>query len=240
MHRLLSAIFCCLLPSATAFSLTPQRTISTTRISRLNAAPTTESCSSSDITQDQYNNLMRWFRSKSDKSYISPKFSIGPSPAGGYGAFASQDLEKGELLLRIPRTSCLTLDDVFNDVDVGPSFQKLMEQAGPGSDTVIMAGYLAKEYLMMEEYRRRLKEVEEGSSIDASAQKRLEGIKFGPYLQSLPWQAGVNAQDHVLFWEDEEVERLLKGSLAYDDAIEIRNSVSLINFIPLLLVWRLN
>lgn len=171
---------------------------------------------------------MKWFQSKSDKSYVSPKFSIGPSPAGGYGAFASQDLDKGELLLRIPRTCCLTLDDIFKDVDVGPSFQKLMEQAGPGSDTVIMAGYLAKEYLIMEEYRRRLKEVEEGASIDASAQKRLEGIKFGPYLQSLPWQAGVNAQDHVLFWEDEEVERLLKGSLAYDDAIEIRNSVRLI------------
>jgi len=37
----------------------------------------------------------------------------------------------------------------------------------------------------------------------------------------------VNAQEHVLFWEDEDVEALLKGSLAYDDAIEIRSTVSI-------------
>ena len=100
-----------------------------------------------------------------------------------------------------------------------------MEQAGPGSDTVVLAGYLAKEYLLMEEYQRRLQEVQDGSSIDASAQKRLDGIKFGPYLRSLPWKAGVNSQDHVLFWEEEDVETLLKGSLAYEDAVELRNSV---------------
>ena len=110
-------------------------------------------------------------------------------------------------------------------MEVGPSLKKLMEQAGPGSDTVVLAGYLAKEYLLMEEYQRRLQEVQDGSSIDASAQKRLDGIKFGPYLQSLPWKVGVNSQDHVLFWEEGDVETLLKGSLAYEDAIELRNSV---------------
>lgn len=120
------------------------------------------------------------------------------------------------------------MDDVFSDVEIGSELQKLAEAAGPGSDTVVMAGYLAKEYLVMKEYARRAKEVQDGSSIDASAVKRLEKIKFGPYLESLPWESGVNSQDHVLFWSEDEVESLLKGSLAYEDALEIRNSVSTI------------
>jgi hypothetical protein len=180
-----------------------------------------------DITQHQYDNLITWFQTKHERAYISPKFDIAPSPIGGYGAFASRDVQQGELLLRIPRSCCVTLDDAFNDVECGSSFQKLMEQAGPGSDTVIIAGYLAKEYLLMKEYEKRVTEVQDGVSIDASAKKRLSSVKFGPYLESLPWKVGVNSQDHVLFWEEGEVEDLLKGSLAYDDAVEIRSSVSL-------------
>lgn len=46
------------------------------------------------------------------------------------------------------------------------------------------------------------------------------------YLKSVPWkQGGELGQDHVLFWTDEEVERLLGGSLAYDDAVLIRKTV---------------
>jgi len=182
--------------------------------------------SSSDITQDTYDDLLKWFVSKNEQSVISSKLAIQPSPSGGYGAFASSDLSKGEILLRIPKSCCVTLTDVFNDVDCGPAFKQLFEQAGPGTDTVVIAGYLAKEYLLSQEYERRLKEVDDGTSVDASAKKRLESVKFGPYLRSLPWRAGVNSQEHVLFWEEENVDVLLKGSLAYDDAVEIRSSVS--------------
>jgi len=213
---------CCFLPTILAFT-GPHQTATITSLQTLHA--TSSPVSNDDITQEQYNSLTNWFTNKSPRAYISPKFSIAPSPAGGYGAFASQDVSAGELLLRIPRSVCLTLDDVFNDVECGNQFKKLMEEAGPGSDTVIIAGYLAKEYLLMQEYEMRLKDVLGGSSIDASAQKRFESVKFGPYLRSLPWRVGVNSQDHVLFWEEEDVERLLEGSLAYEDAIEIRNSV---------------
>jgi len=41
-------------------------------------------------------------------------------------------------------------------------------------------------------------------------------------LRTLPWERGINAQEHVLFWEDGDVDALLKGSLAYADAVEIR------------------
>jgi hypothetical protein len=57
--------------------------------------------------------------------------------------------------------------------------------------------------------------------------RRLGWIKFAPYLRTLPWERGVNAQEHVLFWEDEDVEALLGGSLAYKDAVETRATVKL-------------
>lgn len=180
-------------------------------------------------SQNKYDNLIQWFLSSSDESYISPKIAIRPSTrgglaTGGYGAFANDDFEDGELLLRIPRVCCVTLDDALNDTECGPSFKNLMEKAGPGSDTVVLAGYMAKEYLLMKEYDRRLKAGEKDD--DNSEMRRLSKIKFAPYFRTLPWERGVNAQEHVLFWENSDVDALLKGSLAYDDAIETRSTVS--------------
>ena len=187
--------------------------------------PPTKSTSTS---KDRYDDLLPWFLSTGENSYISPKFEIRPSTrgglaTGGYGAFASDDLSEGELLLRIPRECCVTLDDALNDNECGSAFRKLMEQAGPGSDTVILAGYLAKEYLLLKEFDRR---VEEGATAeDDSEMRRLSKIKFGPYMRTLPWERGINAQEHVLFWSNDYVDSLLKGSLAYGDAIEIISTV---------------
>jgi len=126
--------------------------------------------------------------------------------------------------MKIPRKCCVTLDDALNDNECGAAFQGLMKKAGPGSETVILAGYLAKEYLLLQEYERR---IAEGSSPDDDSEmRRLSKIKFGPYLRTLPWKRGVNAQEHVLFWDNDYVDTLLKGSLAYEDAVEIRSSVS--------------
>jgi hypothetical protein len=105
--------------------------------------------------------------------------------------------------------------------------RKLRREAGPGSDTVCIAAYIAKQYLVLQEYKSQVELVEEGSLMDGAAKRRLENVKFKEYLESLPWKAGVNGQDHVLFWSEEDVEELLVGSLAYEDAVEIRNSVSL-------------
>ena len=202
--------------------------------SRLPALPRTQLFATAvdappTTSKDKYDNLIQWFLSSNEKSYISPKVDIRPSTrgglaTGGYGTFASDDLPKGELLLRIPRDCCVTLDDALNDMECGPAFQKLMEQAGPGADTVVIAGYLAKEYLLLKEYDRRLKAGEKAD--DNAEMRRLSKIKFAPYLRTLPWERGVNAQEHVLFWEDGDVDSLLKGSLAYDDAVETRSTVS--------------
>lgn len=187
---------------------------------------------------NKYDELIQWFLSSSDKSYLSSKVEFRPSTrggliTGGYGTFTNDDLVDGELLLRIPRNCCVTLDDALTDVECGSAFQKLLERFGPGSDTVVLAGYLAKEYLLLKEYDRR---IQDGAVSDDGTpeMRRLSNIKFSPYLRTLPWERGVNAQEHVLFWEDEDVESLLKGSLAYDDAIEIRSTVSILETISTL------
>jgi hypothetical protein len=57
--------------------------------------------------------------------------------------------------------------------------------------------------------------------------RRLANIKFATYLRTLPWGRGFNAQEHVLFWKDQDVDALLKNSLAYEDATEIRSTVKM-------------
>lgn len=177
-----------------------------------------------------YVDLVRWFLLTDERSYISSKIDFRPSTRGGfalggYGAFVHENVNEGELLLRVPRTCCITLDDALNDIECGVGFRKLLE-TGPGADTVVIAGYLAKEYLLLKEYDRRLKA---GDSSDANnaEMRRLSNIKFSPYLRTLPWERGINAQEHVLFWEDGDVDALLKGSLAYADAVETRATVKL-------------
>ena len=176
--------------------------------------------------KSRYNDLKDWLLS-ADESYISPKLEIRPSTIGnyGYGAFAGEDIDEGETLLKVPKGCCVTLEDALEDGECGPSFQNLMKKAGPGSETVILAAYLAKEYLLLKEFDRRISEG--ATADDDSEMRRLANIKFAPYLRTLPWGRGVNAQEHVLFWKDEDVDALLKGSLAYKDATETRATVKM-------------
>jgi len=99
---------------------------------------------------------------------------------------------------------------------------------------VLIAGWIAKEHLIAREYA----DADAASSISSSAgavsvrttassssiaANRV--IKHLPYLESIPWSRGTLGQDHVLFWSNDEVETLLEGSVAYDDAILIRDTV---------------
>mmetsp|Transcript_29229 Transcript_29229/g.43632 ORF Transcript_29229/g.43632 Transcript_29229/m.43632 type:complete len:378 (-) Transcript_29229:17-1150(-) len=180
--------------------------------------------------QIRYADLKDWLLSGTDDSFISPKLDIRPSTrgglaTGGYGAFAGEDIDEGEILLKIPVAKCVTLQDALEDLECGPSFANLLKKAGPGSDTVVIAGYLAKEYLLLKEFDRRISEG--ATADDDSEMRRLANIKFAAYLRTLPWGRGVNAQEHVLFWKDEDVDALLEGSLAYKDATETRATVKM-------------
>ena len=74
-------------------------------------------------SKDKYDDLIQWLLTSNEKSYIASNVEIRPSTrgglaTGGYGMFASEDLTEGELLLRIPRNCCVTLDDALNDDDI--------------------------------------------------------------------------------------------------------------------------
>lgn len=163
--------------------------------------------SAETTAESKYDNLITWLQSRDAE--VNSKIEIKPSPlGGGFGAFVTESVEENELLFTVPRQACLTLKDAMEDPKCGDAFAKLIERAGPGGNTVVMAGYMAKEYLIMQE--------------DESA---ADECRFGPYFMTLPWERWINNQEHVLFWSDEDVESYLKGSLSYKEAGELREEV---------------
>lgn len=154
---------------------------------------------------EQYNNLISWLESF-PTAYVLPSLRIAPSDRGGYGAFATESIPKGTKLYSIPREACITSDVVLGDEDCGEIFQELMKKAGPGSFTVALSGYLAKEFL----------KGKAGSE-----------TKYGPYLDTLPWKRGWNGQEHILFWSEEDISLYLKESLCYKESTDLRAEVKI-------------
>lgn len=159
---------------------------------------------------DFHNDLLAWLETNK-LTYINPKFKILPSQLGGYGGFCSSSpekiMKKNEMILCIPRELCITFDDALNDPKCGDAFQFIKEYQLPDWELMLVAGWAAKEYLM-------------GGLMEDKS-----NIKHWPYLNSIPWKRGELDQEHVLFWSDEEVETLLEGSFAYEDAQLIRSRV---------------
>jgi hypothetical protein len=161
----------------------------------------------------KYEDLLLWL--KNIKAEVSDKLKIEPSSrGGGYGAFVTEAVEKGELLFTVPREACITLQDAKDDSECGSTFQKVMEKAGPGGNTVVMAGFMAKEQL------KALEDVKQGKDM-------METSFFGPYLATLPWDRGDNNQEHTLYWSQEDMDTYLKGSMCYDEAMALRAEVDL-------------
>jgi hypothetical protein len=164
-----------------------------------------------NIDGSKYEDLLEWV--KSNGGEINDKIDIKRSSQGcGYGAFVTSSVEEDELLFSVPRQACLTLDPATSDEKFGKAFTNLIEKVGPGGNTVVMAGYMAKEYLLLKEDLKNGK--------DATS-------KWGPYFQTLPWERGVNNQEHILFWTDDKIEELLKGSMCYNEARSLRDEVAL-------------
>jgi len=154
------------------------------------------------VEKSKYDDLITWLRSKD--ADVSDKIFIQQSSFGnGCGAFVSEEVKEGDILFTVPRDACVTMKDVTTDPACGKAFSSAIEDAGPGGNTVAMAAYLAKEYLVSLE----------------------QEVEFGPYLQTLPWKRGVNNQEHVLFWSDQGVEAL-RGSFCYDDINRLRSDIA--------------
>jgi len=179
-------------------------------------------------TSTIHTNLISWLK-QHPTTYISSKFTIKPSTLGGYGAFVTTNsFQKDELILRIPRNECcVTYNDALNDTKCGESFRKLIYgNRIPSWGMILISGWIAKEYMIDCEYNDNdvASSIQQGISNNSSNNSNRR--KHTPYLQSLPWyQGGKLQQEHILFWTDDEIETLLKGSKAYNDAMLIRKTV---------------
>ncbi len=171
------------------------------------------------VKLEKYASFLEWLRASG--ATVHESLEIDKSSSAGYGAFLLQDVQEGELLFSIPRNLCVTIEKATssNDDDgtFGDGLSTIVEKAGPGGSTVAMAGYLAKEYILMVLERRD----------PSKATKSNSDSFWGPYMELLPWKRGINNQEHVLFWNDRKIEELLRGSMCYSEAKNLREEVAL-------------
>ena len=185
----------------------------TKRCSSLSLSSTTTSANGAPgtSTPEKYGRLIEWIKSK--EGVISEKIEIRPSSrGGGYGAFVTEPINEGDVLFTVPRSACLTLEDATEDPECGEKMKKLIEKAGPGADTAVMAGYMAKEYLEL------LEDIKNDNEKES---------RWGPYFQTLPWKRGDNEQEHILFWSEDMIDSLLAGSVCYEEANGLTSEVDL-------------
>ena len=176
---------------------------------------------SNNDNNNKYVRLLDWLSTHHDAT-ISDKIVVQPSASGnGYGAFVTEAVAADELLFTVPRSACVTLDRALQDVLLGEGLQALVAAAGPGGNTVALAGYLAKERVAQN------KKQQQEASDETAASVTLTATSYGPYLDTLPWARGLNNQEHILFWADEEIESKLKGSQCYGEALDLRQEVNL-------------
>ena len=193
-------------PLVTAFLVrtTPRRLLTHGSSSSLSAEPPSRIPIGPPVVADnpaKYDDLLSWLR---DCATVNDKVTLAESKCGGgFGAFVQDAVEKDEVLFEIPRSLCMTVEDALGDVELGEPMAKLIEKAGPGANTVALAGFIAKERLMGDD------------------------SLYAPYLETLPWERFVNSQEHILYWTDEQVEQLLKDSMGYDEVLGLRKEVDL-------------
>jgi len=189
------------------------------------------------VKPEKYAALLEWLASNG--ATLHESLDIRPSSQGeqaGYGVFVDRPVQQGELLFSIPRTLCVTIEKATSSVDddgaFGDGLQTLIDTAGPGGSTVAMAGYMAKEYILMvlDEKDRELAENSSSSSssnTNTNTDTNTNTNRWGPYMELLPWKRGINNQEHILFWNEAKIEELLRGSLCYTEARNLRREVSL-------------
>ena len=125
--------------------------------------------------------------------------SIGPSTysGGGQGLFVTRDVAQGEVLLTIPESNVISVEDAWQDEELGDAFCFLTDEGGAGGKMASLMGFVAKEMLKKEE------------------------SYWHPYLCMLPKQS--SQSDHVLWWSNDEIEFLLAGSNVHGKVVALRS-----------------
>lgn len=139
--------------------------------------------------------------------------SIAKSKIGhGHGLYTTMPLAANSVAFVIPRSKCITLDDVKSHPDLGKVLTIMLEDLGEEEGPIAsLSAFLASEML-----REQCAEWEEDPSLSGP---------YADYVHILPTGRAVSEQDHVLWWSDEEVQRLFEGGAAYDKAMALRDWV---------------
>lgn len=139
---------------------------------------------------------------------VAPSRILGDDVFCGNGLFCTRSVSMHELLFSIGPTNdaIISLQTATKDVDCGEDFREIAELGKGGSQTVALAGWLAKTRIC--------------DLIDGDRPTDDFGVA---YVRALPWSP--EDQDHVIWWRQDEADRLLDGSIMYEEATLIRTEV---------------
>jgi hypothetical protein len=160
------------------------------------------------IPQEHYNSLLQSTLPVSHRDLFIAKSKLGH----GHGLYTAIPLAAKSVVFVIPLSKCITLDDVRSHPDLGKVLTIMQEDLGEEEGAIAsLSAFLASEML-----REQCAEWEEDPSLSGP---------FADYIKILPTGRAVSEQDHVLWWSDEEVERLFGGGAAFDKAVALREWV---------------
>jgi len=158
------------------------------------------------IPQEKYDALLQ-------STLPDTQVSISKSTIGhGHGLYTAIPLPANTIAFTIPLEKCFTLENVRSHPDLGRVLTIMQEDLGDEEGPIAsLSAFLASEML-----REQCAEWEEDLSLSGP---------YSEYIKILPSGRAVSEQDHVLWWSNEEVERLFQGGAAYDKAMALKDWV---------------
>lgn len=158
------------------------------------------------IPQEKYDALLQ-------STLPDTQVSISKSTIGhGHGLYTAIPLPANTIAFTIPLEKCITLENVRSHPDLGRVLTIMQEDLGDEEGPIAsLSAFLASEML-----REQCAEWEEDLSLSGP---------YSEYIKILPSGRAVSEQDHVLWWSNEEVERLFQGGAAYDKAMALKDWV---------------
>lgn len=158
------------------------------------------------IPQENYNRLLQ-------TTIPNAPLSIAKSNLGhGHGLYSTTFIPEGNVAFIVPVEKCIILNDVRSHPDLGEVLTIMIDDLDEDEGQIAaLSAFLASEML-----REQCAEWEEDPSLSGN---------YADYIKVLPSGRAVSEQDHVLWWSDEEVERLFKGGAAFDKATALRDWV---------------
>ena len=238
---------------STAFSVAP----SPQRTSRLySSGKVKENETHQDQQQQQHSHLLIWEKTLevAPDSYVNPaiELAIRSPEEGGTGILAVDDVEKNTVVMCLPlgqvgmidAASLLNsapegedavidmLNEMWNKQLASEQDEKKSEVREEGKRLAVLVGIIA--HLQLTRYKDKTawtaNEVKEGHALE---QSRRLGL-FLDAMPLLPQRPTPNNPlphpfpTHFLYWDDEEIEQLLQGTMALTKAREVRAGVGLV------------